>query len=408
MRYSSARGAQVKCAPSSFRVPLFCAVTVFFWFSLYTYVSFLANHVESKVDSHAWTGVILSSYGFAQTVLRIPLGVLSDRVRSRKPFVVAGLFASTASALLLAFAESAPVLVLSRGLAGVAAATWVAFSVLFSSYFSPSDATRAISTITVFLNAGNTLGLFLGGRAAHFFGPSVAFALAAGAGMLGLILSRWIVDNFNGPSAKLTVAAFTRVAQNPVLILSSCLALVLQAVTFATIYGFTPVYAESLGATKESLANLALISSLPVIAGNYLAGKRLVPRIGDAATAAIGLVLLAVFTVAIPSTGTMASLYVTQAVAGFGRGIALPVLMGLAIKDLSDEVRATAMGVFQAVYGIGMVLGPIVAGIVGELADLDLSFVLMGAVALAASLACVVALGRVQSERSGLKSRLSG
>ena len=175
--------------------------------------------------------------------------------------------------------------------------------------------------------------------------------MATGAGLLGLILSRWVVDNFDGSASALTAASVLRVVGQPTLLASSCLALVLQAVAFATIYGFTPVYAEGIGATKESLANLAFISSVPAILGNYLAGKYFVPRMGEVATATFSFLLLAVFTAVIPFTGTMAGLYATQAVAGFARGVVLPVLMSLSIKNEPDETRATAMGCLGSVRG---------------------------------------------------------
>jgi MFS family permease len=37
-------------------------------------------------------------------------------------------------------------------------------------------------------------------------------------------------------------------------------------------------------------------------------------------------------------------------------------MMGLSIKEIALEKRNTAMGFFQAVYGIGMSTGPIVMG----------------------------------------------
>jgi predicted MFS family arabinose efflux permease len=384
-------GAEQTGGQGRYRLPLFCAVTTLFWFSLYTYVSFFTNYVESKGASHVMAGAVLASYGLTQTVLRIPLGVFSDRLRARKPFVTAGLVASTASGLGLIFADSPLMLLVLRGLAGVAAASWVVYPVLFSSYFSRARSSQAVSTIMIFLTAGNTLGMYLGGLAAHAFCPQAAFVLAALSGLTGLLLSRWTVDNFAGAHTKFSLNELLDVARQRLLLCASSMALLLQAVAFATIYGFTPVYAAGIGATRESLANLALISSIPTIAANYLSGKWFVKRIGDAATSAIGFVLMAVFTVAIPFTGTMAGLYATQMFAGFGRGMALPVLMALSIRDVSDDARGTAMGVFQAVYGIGMVLGPLVAGIVGDLANLNSSFLLMGAAALAGAGFCAVA-----------------
>jgi MFS family permease len=39
--------------------------------------------------------------------------------------------------------------------------------------------------------------------------------------------------------------------------------------------------------------------------------------------------------------------------------------MSLVILDIPDRDKATAMGFFQAVYSIGMFLGPVVSGQIG-------------------------------------------
>ena len=52
---------------------------------------------------------------------------------------------------------------------------------------------------------------------------------------------------------------------------------------------------------------------------------------------------------------------------------------------LWEEERATAMGVYQAVYAIGMFLGPLVGGAVGEAAGLGAIFVSTGALQLGAT-----------------------
>lgn len=64
----------------------------------------------------------------------------------------------------------------------------------------------------------------------------------------------------------------------------------------------------------------------------------------------------------IPFIGDVWLLYLTQAIGGFGRGLTMPLLMGLSIKHFPGEKRATAMGIFQATYGLGMVFGPVMAG----------------------------------------------
>jgi len=71
-------------------------------------------------------------------------------------------------------------------------------------------------------------------------------------------------------------------------------------------------------------------------------------------------------------------LIITQTIAGFGKGISFPLLMGLSIKKISENARGTAMGFFQAVYSFGMFFGPFIVGIIKETFELGAAFILIG------------------------------
>ena len=42
------------------------------------------------------------------------------------------------------------------------------------------------------------------------------------------------------------------------------------------------------------------------------------------------------------------------------------VIMGMCQRGAHDSMKATAMGIFQAVYAVGMFLGPTVSGIISD------------------------------------------
>ena len=44
----------------------------------------------------------------------------------------------------------------------------------------------------------------------------------------------------------------------------------------------------------------------------------------------------------------------------------MTTLMALSIRDVSREHQATAMGVFQATYAVGMLAGPLVSGLLSD------------------------------------------
>ncbi|HRR91658.1 MAG TPA: MFS transporter, partial [bacterium] len=62
--------------------------TFLFWVSLYLYVPILSPYAENLGSSLQMIGFIVGSYGFTQFILRIPLGIWSDKIQKRKPFII--------------------------------------------------------------------------------------------------------------------------------------------------------------------------------------------------------------------------------------------------------------------------------------------------------------------------------
>ena len=70
---------------------LLLASVFLFWFSVYTYPSFLSTYAVGTLGAgKVMAGLIVGSYGFTQMVLRIPLGIASDVLKKRKLFVMGG------------------------------------------------------------------------------------------------------------------------------------------------------------------------------------------------------------------------------------------------------------------------------------------------------------------------------
>jgi MFS family permease len=365
------------------RIPLFCLVTVLFWASLYTYVPILTAYVEKLGASHKMAGIIVGSYGFIQMLLRIPLGIISDRLHKRRIFISFGIFFSLISALGLLVFKNLNLILIFRSFAGAAAATWVDFTILYSSYYKHEEATKAIGTMNFYNTIGMAAAMFLGGFVADYFGWSAPFAIGVVIGIVGLVLSFFLIEKFEETPTKLSLKSFKFVVTNKTLIAVSLLAILLQMLTFATVYGFTPVFAGlHLQATKSQLGMLTVLSTLPGAFGAIIAGSNFTKKINEKRLIMFGFALASIFTITIPFTNAYWLLLLTQIIAGFGRGLSFTLLMGLSIKDMLSERRATAMGFFQAIYGLGMFIGPVLMGIIGDLTNLQQGFIYIGIIGL--------------------------
>ena len=350
----------------------------FFWFSVYTYPSFLTTYAVNELKaSGTIAGMIVGSYGLTQMALRIPLGILSDVMKKRKPFIMLGFgFSILASAgmavtALQAGGDAVPeglaiaVLVL-RGISGITAATWVHFSVLYSAGYREDQVPAAMSRIVVPQCGSQILAMLLGAQLAGRVGEIYAFLLATAAGVAGLIIMARVREQ-RPTGSPLTFRGLIEVAKNRRLIVGTLLATLYQMVSWATALGFVQNWArEIIGLSTAQLGYLSVANLLPNMILSRFSGIWLLRRFGRKTVLAAGFVFLAAACFFYPRTHSLASLLAAQALLGSGIGLLAPLTMSGAIEEIPDDKRGAAMGIFQAVYGLGMFIGPVLAGFVLE------------------------------------------
>ncbi len=349
-----------------------------FWFSVYTYPSFLTTYVTNTLGAaKVIAGMIVGSYGLTQMLLRIPLGILSDVLKKRKMFVMIGFALSIGSsagltaAAILAGQEKTPeglaiAVLIFRGMAGMTAATWVNFSVLYASSYRGQQVAAAMSRITVPQCGSQIVAMLLGAQLAGTFGEVWAFVLAAAAGAAGLLVFSRVKEQ--PPEGEpITLRGLGEVAKNPQLISGTVLATIYQLVAWSTVQGFVQNWAKDVvGMTTAQLGYLSVANLLPTTILSRLSGTVLEPKFGRRPVLATGFAAMAVACFLYPKTSSMALLMAVQALLGAGVGLLMPLTMASAIETVPDSKRGAAMGIYQAVYGIGMFLGPVIGGMVIE------------------------------------------
>jgi len=360
----------------------FGVLTCLYWFSLYTYVPTLSTYAQSMGASNKLVGLIVGSYGFTQMLIRLPLGIFSDKLNNRKLFVVLGMVFSIVSSMGMWLFKGPEYLLVFRALSGVAASSWVAFTVLFSGYFDQDKTPKAMGIINSYNTLGQLSAMLTGGVVIYFFGESAPFMIALIVGIVGLIFSLKIKEKVIIHREPLKIRELTGLLKNFDFIMCSILAIISQFITFATVFGFTPIIAKKLGAMPFDLNLLSAVSTFPIIISAVLSGSYFTAKIGERNTIIIGFIITAITSSCIPFLSSLPLLYITQFIGGFGRGMTFSLLMGLSIKTVEVKKRATAMGFFQAVYGIGMTVGPAVLGFIGDTLGFNWGFLFTGVVSI--------------------------
>lgn len=373
---------------------LFGLTSFLFWASLYLYVPILAVHAQSLGASLSFVGTIIASYAVGQLLFRMPIGLWTDSRRRRKPLIALGLVLVTAGALGLGLATIAWMLVLARTMTGLGAAFMVAFTVVYASFYPKEQSARSIGSFNFVSGSGIMVATAASGVIAQLWGDRATFFGGAILGLAGLVTLAFVTEPSISRPQRPSWTVFRRVASNPLLLTVSFMAVLVQFISFAGVFGFVPVYAKSIGASSLDLGLVTMLALLAATVTTLVAAP-LAQRFGYSNTVRIGAILMGVTVVAIPLVTWVPLLYLLQIGSGAGRGTFNTVLMALAIHHVEPEQRATAMGFYQAVYAIGMLLGPLVSGYLANgLGISSVFFVSAGVCVVLTGMASVTALRR--------------
>ncbi len=365
------------------------AATIFLYLSLYLYVPFLPLRAAELGASNTMIGLVIAGFAVGQVVLRLPIGIGADLIGRRKPFAVGSLVLATVGGLGLALAPNTGTLFAARLLTGASVAGWVAITVLFASYYRPGDTAKAMSRIMTVWAAGLVLGTFAGGVVADLFGSKATFWGSVGAGAIGTALILSAPEPTLERAERYGLETVRRVAAAGLLLRLSVIGIGVQFIAFATYFAFVPVYAESLGAPLSTIGYITTFTLGAAMAGTLIA-PMIIARVGYRAAVAGSLAVVGAATAAVTLADTVFPLFITQGIAGLGHGVLSAALMAIVALTAIPKLRATAMGFYQSMYGVGVLAGPLVAGLVADGHGLDGVFYVSASLAGAVALLAVV------------------
>lgn len=386
---------QQKAHPFSRRHLIFAAATVLYWATLYIYVPILSPYLQDRGLSMGWIGLILGSYGLTQVITRLPLGMYSDVMSRRKPFLIAGMLVGLISCALFMLPGTWGGPLAGRLMAGLCAATWVPFTVLYASYYPANQTHQAMGTLSFLTVFGQLAGMSASGWLASIGGWNYAFTCGIGVAAVGMIVALFIhepktITSALNPSipksAQSPKTTLSNVLRSSLLWKVATLSLLAHGILFITMFGFTPLQATELGASKAQLTGIVISFMIPHALVSLWSGRYLAPRFGTRKVIIVGFLLAALFTAAIPFSPNLGWLAITQMFNGTAQALYFPLLLSLAIRNFIPAERATAMGFYQSVYSMGMFLGPYLAGGLNTFGGLQAGFLFGSALGVAAAI----------------------
>jgi MFS transporter, DHA2 family, multidrug resistance protein len=166
---------------------------------LYLAVPSLTEELEPTSSQLLW---ITDIYGFFLAGFLITMGTLGDRIGRRRLLLI-GAAAFGVASLLAAFSRSVEMLIVSRALLGIAAATLApsTLSLIRNMFLDPDQRTFAIGVWATSFSVGAAIGPLLGGVLLEFFWWGSVFLLALPVMAALLVVGPRLLPEFRDPSA---------------------------------------------------------------------------------------------------------------------------------------------------------------------------------------------------------------
>jgi MFS family permease len=336
--------------------------------------------------------LLIASFSATQFVAVPVWGRVSDRL-GRRPFIVAGLFASAVSYLIFGLAGSLATLFISRIAAGAAGGTISVAQAYVADTTGPRDRAHGLGMLGAASGLGVLIGPAIGGYFSGFgyhVPGFIAAALCAANGIAAIFFlpeSRrpdGVPDGApagapdgapaGGAGAPATRAIPSAGGQAATLrgwvrSMTSYPFYLLLVVYFLSIMSFTAMtavlalYADrAFGMTAMDMGVVfAVAGGTTVVVRGLLIGW-LARRVGERRIVLAGTVVLALTLVAIPLVQNPAMIFALVPFWALAAGLTFPSLASLVSQESDAESQGSMLGGQQVVGGIARVAGPVWAG----------------------------------------------
>jgi MFS transporter, DHA1 family, multidrug resistance protein len=343
----------------------------------------LPIYAENLGATGIWLGVIFSAFALSRSVFMPIIGRISDR-RGRKWIILTGMFAYAVLSLAYLIAGSVYSLTAVRFAHGLASAMVVPIAMAYIADLSEKGKEGShMGNFSISMVLGMGVGPLLGGFLNDTFGmPSVFYAMA------GLSAFATLLVAISLPEAKPGRFALPDAPSTPMPALIK-LPVMQGVMVFAFISAlgrggmmvFVPVFGPLIAISPFEVgivlsANTFLMALLQVPIGRLTdTGNKVALIVAGSTIAAIALAV-------IPLTHSFLPLLLVTSLIGVGGAIQQPAIMALTVDAGRTIGMGTSMGAYNTVFGIGMIIAPLMGGAFMDFVGIEAVFYVGGAISL--------------------------
>jgi DHA1 family tetracycline resistance protein-like MFS transporter len=307
-------------------------------------------------------GLLIATLPLFAALSGPPLGALSDRI-GRKPVLLGSLAGSVVGFVVLAVANSLPMVFLSRVIDGVSAGNTSTARAAIADITSRQGRATGIGVTFAMESLGLILGPVLGGVFAAY-GLTVSAFVAAAIALVCLLLTLIAFPETRAAHVAISaprgdvLAALRQPTTRPLVLVVFAIQLLIMLM-----WGSLALYAHDLfgfggqemGYVSAFAASVGVLSQVAVL-------RILVRTLSERVIVAAALFAMAAGLLTLAATRTPVALFVGVALLAASFNVAMPTAMGLASRLSSEHDQGRLMGTLSSAISLASVIGPILAG----------------------------------------------
>ncbi len=322
-------------------------------------------------------GIIIASYNLSRTLLSPLAGRLSDR-GGRKKYIVAGLLVYAVISVFYVFPTQPESLIILRVFHGFASVFVVPIAMALAADIAPKQKLGLyMGTLNMAVMIGLGIGPALGGFIRDQFGMNTAFYAM---GVLALITCILVVvfipkdPETHQDSKHKSRQSLKRIVSHRV-VLGICIMRFFAASGQGAVYTFLPILALQMGLTSSQVG-LILMANIFLIAFLQRPCGKLADRINPKYLVITGTFASGLTVFGMPFIEGFVGILLLNILMGAANGFLFPgglVITGQLGRNMG---MASIMSVTDAAWSLGMIVSPILSGIILDTLGLSYVFVL--------------------------------
>jgi len=329
-------------------------------------------------------GIVIASFSLTMAISNPIVGRLADKYGFKK-FIVAGLIMLVPLSLAYILARNATHLIIIRLIEGVLSAMVESVAYAYVGSIAPKDREGSYMAIfNTFMMGGFGLGPVFGGFLYDGFGIRAPFIAMAAFLALSLILVIILVPP--DPDEKSEhIARTAKISKTPLkdafasnIMKGLLLYAVILSIGQSGLFAFLPVVTQNHGMSASQIGILS--SVIMITAGLFQTPCGFLANIYNKLFLLMaGLFLIAAILAFVPFTTSFWGFFILSVIGGIGSAISNPAGNAILVRGTKHLGLGFSMGMFNLFFGLGMVIGPVQAGIVMDTINLNMVFYISSA-----------------------------